>query len=176
MHVHGLFRPATGANPRQTKSIWDEVHTRLKREEQALPPPSRANGGPWILGDYLDVVFHVFTADSREYYRLEELWGDVPSSSSPATQLTFPHRGHSSAGRASGWQPEGRGFESRWLHRSGASRRLLVLTGETRFPREPPRQIDALLRERRRSVDSGGWWPRPPCRSRRRARLARLRV
>ncbi len=25
-------------------------------------------------------------------------------------------RGHSSAGRASGWQPEGHGFESRWLH------------------------------------------------------------
>ncbi len=29
--------------------------------------------------DYLDVVFHVFTPEAREYYRLEELWGDVPS-------------------------------------------------------------------------------------------------
>src|ERR687891_2720167 len=34
-----------------------------------------------------------------------------------------PAGGHSSAGRASGWQPEGHGFESRWLHpRSVASR------------------------------------------------------
>ena len=33
----------------------------------------------WILADYLDVVLHVFTPEARAYYRLEELWGDVPS-------------------------------------------------------------------------------------------------
>ena len=75
-----FFVLATGSNPRQTKAIWDEVHTRLKREEQALPSSVAGVGeGRWIVGDYLDVVFHVFTPDSREYYRLEELWGDVPS-------------------------------------------------------------------------------------------------
>jgi ribosome-associated protein len=75
-----FFVLATGQNPRQTKAIWDEVHTRLKREEQALPASVAGEGeGRWIVGDYLDVVFHVFTPDSREYYRLEELWGDVPS-------------------------------------------------------------------------------------------------
>jgi ribosome-associated protein len=33
----------------------------------------------WIVADYLDVVLHVFTPDARAYYRLEDLWGDVPS-------------------------------------------------------------------------------------------------
>jgi len=33
----------------------------------------------WIVADYLDVVLHVFTREAREYYRLEDLWGDVPS-------------------------------------------------------------------------------------------------
>jgi ribosome-associated protein len=33
----------------------------------------------WILMDYLDVVVHVFTPDTREYYRLEQLWGEAPS-------------------------------------------------------------------------------------------------
>ena len=28
--------------------------------------------------DYLDVVVHVFTPDTREYYRLEQLWGEAP--------------------------------------------------------------------------------------------------
>ena len=35
--------------------------------------------GSWILADYLDVVLHVFTQEARDFYRLEELWGDVPS-------------------------------------------------------------------------------------------------
>ncbi len=32
-----------------------------------------------IVADYVDVVLHVFTPEARDYYRLEELWGDVPS-------------------------------------------------------------------------------------------------
>ena len=33
--------------------------------------------GEWILMDYGDCVLHVFTRDSREYYALEQLWGDA---------------------------------------------------------------------------------------------------
>jgi ribosome-associated protein len=29
--------------------------------------------------DYLDVLVHVFTPDTREYYRLEQLWGEAPA-------------------------------------------------------------------------------------------------
>ena len=32
----------------------------------------------WIVADYLDVVLHVFTPQAREFYRLDDLWGDVP--------------------------------------------------------------------------------------------------
>jgi ribosome-associated protein len=69
----------TGQNPRQTVSIFDEVHGRLKAEEGVLP--SSVDGqkeASWIVADYLDVVLHVFTPDARSYYRLEELWGDAP--------------------------------------------------------------------------------------------------
>ncbi len=73
------FVVATGGNPRQTKGIWDEVHGRMKKEHDLLP---RAVDGvadaTWIIGDYVDVVLHVFTPEAREFYRLEELWDDVP--------------------------------------------------------------------------------------------------
>ena len=75
-----FFVLATGQNPRQTKAIWDEVHERLKHGEGSLP--QSVAGGPegrWIVADYLDVVLHVFTPDQRSYYRLEDLWGDVPN-------------------------------------------------------------------------------------------------
>ena len=74
-----FFVICSGQNPRQTKSIWDEVHVRLKKDGRALP---RSVEGvveaAWIVADYLDVVLHVFTPETRSYYKLEELWGDVP--------------------------------------------------------------------------------------------------
>ena len=60
--------------------IWDEVHESLKRESRLLPRSvDGAREGAWIIADYLDVVLHVFTPDARGFYRLEELWGDVPA-------------------------------------------------------------------------------------------------
>src|SRR5215470_2177223 len=75
-----FFVIATGRNSRQTAAIWDEVHARLKQDERLLPQSvAGTREGAWIVADYLDVVLHVFTPDAREYYRLEELWSDVPA-------------------------------------------------------------------------------------------------
>ena len=74
------FVIASGQNPRQTKAIFDEVHERLKHDDGTLPRAVDGAGeARWIVADYLDVVLHVFTPETRSYYRLEELWGDVPS-------------------------------------------------------------------------------------------------
>jgi ribosome-associated protein len=74
------FVIATGQNPRQTKAIYDEVHAVLKAESRTLPGSvDGVREATWIVADYLDVVLHVFTPDAREYYALEDLWGDVPS-------------------------------------------------------------------------------------------------
>ncbi|MEI8105261.1 MAG: ribosome silencing factor [Actinomycetes bacterium] len=73
------FIVCTGNNPRMTKSISDEVHQRLKQDDGLLPRAIAGDTeGTWIVADYLDVVLHVFTEEAREFYKLEELWSDVP--------------------------------------------------------------------------------------------------
>jgi ribosome-associated protein len=52
----------------------------MKQDHGMLP--ARVEGvaqGDWILLDYIDVVVHVFTPQTREFYRLEQLWGEAPS-------------------------------------------------------------------------------------------------
>jgi ribosome-associated protein len=73
------FVVCTGNTDRQTKAIHDRIHEGLKKEHGLLP--RRVEGlaeARWILMDYLDVVVHVFTPDAREFYRLEQLWGEAP--------------------------------------------------------------------------------------------------
>ena len=61
-------------------------HGRLPRRVEGLPQAR------WILMDYLDVVVHVFTPETREYYRLEQLWGEAP-----ARAVACRHRASESA-------------------------------------------------------------------------------
>jgi len=75
-----FFVIASGRNPRQTVAIFDEVYVALKGEHGVTPRSTDGTReGEWIIADYLDVVLHVFTPDTRAFYRLEDLWGDVPA-------------------------------------------------------------------------------------------------
>jgi ribosome-associated protein len=75
-----FFVIASGRNARQTKAIYDEVAGVLKREHELLPRSSAGVAeATWIVADYLDVVLHLFTPEMRSFYRLEELWSDVPA-------------------------------------------------------------------------------------------------
>jgi ribosome-associated protein len=73
------FVICTGRTDRQAKAIHDAIHQGMKSDHGLLP--RRVEGlsqAGWILMDYLDVIVHVFTPDTREYYRLEQLWGEAP--------------------------------------------------------------------------------------------------
>ncbi len=74
------FVICTGRTDRQTKAIHDAIHAGLKSAYGVLP--ARVEGLPqarWILMDYLDVIVHIFTPETRDYYRLEQLWGEAPA-------------------------------------------------------------------------------------------------
>jgi ribosome-associated protein len=75
-----FFLICSGNTARQTKAIHDGIHQSLKDEHGILPRRVEgAREASWILMDYLDVVVHIFTPEARDFYRLEQLWGEVPA-------------------------------------------------------------------------------------------------
>jgi ribosome-associated protein len=76
-----FFVVCSGNTERQVKAIKDGIHDELKREGVL---PRRVEGereAHWVLIDYLDAVVHIFTPETRDYYRLEQLWGEAPARS-----------------------------------------------------------------------------------------------
>jgi ribosome-associated protein len=62
----------------QVKAIANSVEEEIFKATQQ--EPWRKEGleyGEWILLDYIDVVVHVFRTDKREFYGVEDLWGDA---------------------------------------------------------------------------------------------------
>lgn len=81
------FVICSGNTGRQAKAIHDGILEGLKREHATLP--RRVEGSAqtgWILMDYLDVVVHIFTPEVREFYRLEQLWGEAPARAAGETR------------------------------------------------------------------------------------------
>jgi len=69
----------TARNERMAAAIAEEVQFRLKHDDELLP--RRIEGlpeGRWVLLDYLDCILHVFVAEARDTYRLDQLWGEAP--------------------------------------------------------------------------------------------------
>ncbi|MBD1393502.1 ribosome silencing factor [Mucilaginibacter glaciei] len=55
-------------------SVEEEIYKAIQQD------PWRKEGlehGEWILLDYVDVVVHIFRTDKREFYGVEDLWGDA---------------------------------------------------------------------------------------------------
>jgi len=79
---------ASADSARQTKALARHVRDRLKESGSAIVGTEGEESGDWILVDAGDVVAHVMQPAVREYYNLEELWGEgrfdkVVNSSAP---------------------------------------------------------------------------------------------
>ena len=74
------FVICSGQNPRHVQAIAEDVGLILKRDDGLLPKGGEGQReGDWVLLDYVDCVLHVFTPEARTFYRLEQLWGQVPA-------------------------------------------------------------------------------------------------
>ena len=73
------FVICSGTSEPHLKAIAGEIEERL-RDEHGIRAIS-VDGFPasqWIVLDYMQVIVHVFRQEKREFYSLEDLWGDAP--------------------------------------------------------------------------------------------------
>ena len=70
---------ATGTSPRQMRTVCDELAEMAEqRGERALSSEGMEAGeNGWMLIDFVTVVVHIFSPDSRAFYDLDSLWGDA---------------------------------------------------------------------------------------------------
>lgn len=82
--VADYFVICSGRSDRQVRAIQEAVQLGMKDRHRLLA--TRVDGAAqaqWVLMDYGDVIVHVFTPETRDFYRLEQLWGEAPSRQLP---------------------------------------------------------------------------------------------
>ncbi|MBN9519108.1 ribosome silencing factor [bacterium] len=73
------FVIATGTSRRQIHTLAEEIDEALRGMGDTRMGIEGYEASKWVVQDYGDVVVHVFDPDTRDYYKLEELWADAKS-------------------------------------------------------------------------------------------------
>ncbi len=80
-HISPLFERviiATGSTNRQTKALASSVRVAVKEAGFNVMRTEGEDNGEWIIGDCAAVVVHIMQPAIRQYYQLEEIWGEKP--------------------------------------------------------------------------------------------------
>ncbi|MFD2037682.1 ribosome silencing factor [Belliella marina] len=73
-----FFVICSGNSDTQVEAIADAVEEEVIKTNKEKPWRTEGkNNNEWVLIDYFNVVVHIFLKDQRNYFGLEELWGDA---------------------------------------------------------------------------------------------------
>lgn len=92
-HITGLFDRViivSGASNRQTRSIASHVIDMVKEKKIPVVAFEGNETGEWVLIDIADIVIHIMQPSIRQYYNLEEIWGEKPVHVKLLPQSTLP--------------------------------------------------------------------------------------
>ncbi len=77
--ISDYFVLCTALSTPQLRAVRDEIIERMKEEHGIAPDVKDGNfESQWIILVYGSVMVHILTPEKREFYALEELWGDAP--------------------------------------------------------------------------------------------------
>ncbi|MCU0805909.1 MAG: ribosome silencing factor [Burkholderiales bacterium] len=79
-HITSLFDRviiATAESSRQTKALANNVREKLKAAGASIQGVEGEETGDWVLVDAGDIIVHIMQPATRQFYNLEELWGQA---------------------------------------------------------------------------------------------------
>ncbi|HUH86717.1 MAG TPA: ribosome silencing factor [Pusillimonas sp.] len=98
-HITSLFDRvviASGTSNRQTRALAESVADAARKNKVTIVAYEGQDTGEWVLLDLGDIVVHCMQPGIRQYYNLEEVWGDkpvrvklLPQSTQPVAPLSY---------------------------------------------------------------------------------------
>ena len=86
--ITDYFVICTGGTNTQVSAISNSVERFVRKNTKDKPwHIEGVDNQQWVLMDYVSIVVHIFQPEYREYYDLENLWGDVE-----ITRIPNPHK------------------------------------------------------------------------------------
>ena len=99
-HLTSLFdriAVVSGTSNRQTKALAASVRDKVKEAGGDVVGLEGEDTGEWVLVDLGDMIVHIMQPAIRQYYRLEEIWGDKPVKLGAAKRKSTPEQVRDSA-------------------------------------------------------------------------------
>jgi ribosome-associated protein len=93
IHLTSLFdriAVVSGTSNRQTKALAASVRDKVKDAGGDVIGVEGEDTGEWVLVDLGDMIVHIMQPAIRQYYRLEEIWGDKPVKLGAAKRKSTP--------------------------------------------------------------------------------------
>jgi ribosome-associated protein len=102
VHLTSLFdriAVVSGTSNRQTKALAASVRDKVKEAGGDVVGIEGEDTGEWVLVDLGDMIVHIMQPAIRQYYRLEEIWGDKPVKLGAAKRKSTPEAAEAAAAK-----------------------------------------------------------------------------
>ena len=76
-HFCDYFILCSGTSQRHVRAIYGEVVKSSKKNKIDIHHCEDDSSSSWLLVDYFDIIIHIFTEESREFYGIERLWREA---------------------------------------------------------------------------------------------------
>ena len=75
--ITDYFIICTGNSDRHVQALAESVMEFLAKKSEKPISKEGIQRGEWVVLDYASIMIHIFLRDKRDFYRLEDLWGDA---------------------------------------------------------------------------------------------------